>query len=60
MSPILISVIVVLVVVFGTAFWIDLKRRRLGDTNTGGVMGKARRQVQLDSKERGSRWGAGG
>jgi hypothetical protein len=60
MSPILISVILVLVVVFGTAIWMDVKRRRLGDTQTSGVMGKARRQAQLESRERGSKWGVGG
>ena len=59
MSPILISIVVVLVVVFGAAIWMDLKRKHLGDTNSAGVMGKSRRQVNLDSKEKGSRWGAG-
>ena len=59
MDPIVISIVVVLVVVFGAAIWMDRKRRHLGDTNSAGVMGRARRRTQLDSKEKGSRWGAG-
>jgi len=60
MSPILISIVVVLVVVFGAAIWMDLKRRRLGDTNSSGVMGQASRRTRLEGKEKSSRWGAGG
>jgi hypothetical protein len=60
MSPILISIVLVLVVVFGAAMWMDHRRKRLGDTKNAGLIGQARRQTQLDSKEKGSRWGAGG
>ena len=60
MSPIFISIIVVLVAVFATAAWMDFRRRRLDDTNSAGVMGQARRQVRLEGKEKGQRWGSGG
>ena len=60
MSPILLTVIVALVVVFGTAIWMDFKRRRFHDTQSSGVMGKDARATRLSAKERGSRWGAGG
>ena len=59
MGPIFISIVVVLVVVFGVAMWMDHKRKRLGDTNSAGVMGQASRQTRLEGKEKGGRWGAG-
>jgi hypothetical protein len=49
----------VIVVVFGAAMWMDHKRKRLGDTKTGGVMGKSRRETQLKGREKSSEWGAG-
>jgi hypothetical protein len=60
MSPILISIVVVLVVVFAVAIRMDMKRRHLNDTQSGGVMGKASRQLRLEGKDKGSQWGAGG
>ena len=59
MSPILITVIVALVAVFAAAAWMDMKRRRLGDTKPGRSMGKSARQTKLDGREQGGRWGAG-
>jgi hypothetical protein len=59
MSPILISIVLVIVVVLGAAMWMDHKRKRLGDTKTAGVMGKSRRETQLKGREKGSEWGAG-
>ena len=59
MAPIVISIVVVLVAVFGTAIWMDRKRRHLGDTNSAGVMSKASRRTRLEGKEKGGRWGAG-
>jgi hypothetical protein len=59
MAPMVISIVVVLVVVFGTAIWMDRKRRHLGDTNSAGVMGKASRQTRLEGREKSGRWGAG-
>jgi hypothetical protein len=59
MGPVFISIIVVLVVVFGVAIRMDLKRRRLGDTNRGGVMSQESRRTRLEGKEKGGRWGAG-
>lgn len=60
MSPIYISIIVVLVVVFGVAIYMDLKRKHLRDTKTGGVMGKDSRALRRDDKGKAERWGAGG
>jgi hypothetical protein len=59
MSPIFITIVVVLVVVFGAAMWMDHKRKRLGDTKAAGVMGRSRRETQLKGREKGSEWGAG-
>jgi hypothetical protein len=59
MDPILIFIAVALVAVFGVATRMDLKRRRLRDTPSAKAMGKASRQTKLDSREKGSRWGAG-
>jgi uncharacterized membrane protein YhaH (DUF805 family) len=59
MGSIGITLVVVLVVVFGVAAWMDFKRRRLHDTKRSGVMGQDRRRVNLESKEKGSRWSAG-
>lgn len=59
MSPIVITIVVVLVVVFGVAFWMDQKRRRLGDTNSSGVMSRESRRVRMEGKEKGGRWSAG-
>jgi len=59
MSPILISVVVVLVVVFGVAIWMDLRRKHLRDTLPGGVVGRETRQLRRSDKEKGERWTAG-
>jgi hypothetical protein len=59
MGPVFISIIVVLVVVFVVAIWMDLKRRRLGDTKSGGSMSQTSHQTRLEGKEKGGRWGAG-
>jgi len=59
MSPILISIVVVLVVVLGTAFWMDHRRKRFGDTNSAAAMGKTARQTRLDGRAKGSESGAG-
>ena len=60
MSPIFISIIVVLVVVFGVAIYMDLKRKHLRDTKSGGTMGKETRQLRKSDKEKAERWMAGG
>ena len=60
MGSIGITIIVVLVAVFGVAIYMDLKRRRLRDTKTGGVMGQDSRALRRDDKGRAERWGAGG
>jgi uncharacterized membrane protein YhaH (DUF805 family) len=59
MGPIGITIVVVLALVLGAAAWMDFRRRRLHDTRTSGVMGQERRRVNLDSKDKGSRWSAG-
>ena len=60
MSPIFISIIVVLVVVFAVAIYMDLKRKHLRDTKTGGVMGQDTRRLRRSDKEKAERWTAGG
>lgn len=59
MSPILITIIVVLVAVFAVAIWMDLKRRHLRDTRSGSSMARSGRQLKLDGRDRGSQSGAG-
>jgi hypothetical protein len=59
-GPIGITILVVLVAVFAVAMLMDRKRRRLGDTRSGGSISQGSRQVRRDSKGKGSEWGAGG
>jgi hypothetical protein len=59
MGPIGITIVVVLVVVFGVAFRMDWKRRRLHDHKPAGVISRDSRQTRLDAKAKGNEWGAG-
>jgi len=60
MSPVVLTIVIVLAVVFAAAAWMDFKRRRLGDTKSGAVMSKETRALRRDDKGKGARWGAGG
>jgi hypothetical protein len=60
MGPVLITIVVVLVCVFAVAFWMDHKRKRLGDTKSGGAIGEGRTQLRRDAKGKGEQWSAGG
>jgi uncharacterized membrane protein YhaH (DUF805 family) len=59
MSPIVLTIVIALAAVLGTAAWMDFKRRRLHDTRTSGDLGHERRRANLESKEKGARWSAG-
>jgi hypothetical protein len=60
MDPILLTIVVVLVAVFGVAIYMDLKRKRMRDTKSGGVMGQDRNHLRRSDREKGERWGGGG
>jgi hypothetical protein len=55
----LIVVVVLVIVALGVGYRYDRKHRSLGGSS-GGVIGGARRQTNLEGKEKGARWGAGG
>ena len=59
MSPILLTIVVVLVAVFAVAIWMDRKRRHLRDTRSAGSTARSARQMRLDGRDRGSQSGAG-
>ena len=59
MSPIFITIIVVLIAVFAVAIRMDVKRRHLGDTRPSGAMSRASRQTRRTGREKGSESGAG-
>jgi len=59
MSPIFLTLIVILVAVFAVAIWMDVKRRRMGDTKSSGAMSQEGRQTRLRGREKGSESGLG-
>jgi hypothetical protein len=59
MSPIFITIVVILVAVFAVAVMYDLKGRRLGDTRSGRDIGKAGRGKRQDSYRRANLWSHG-
>lgn len=59
MSPIFITILVMLVVVLAVAIRMDVKRRRMGDTRSGDAMSRTTRQIRLQGREKGAESGLG-
>ena len=59
MSPMFITLIVILVAVFAVAIRMDVKRRRSGDTTPSGQMSRTTRRIRVQGRERGSESGLG-
>jgi hypothetical protein len=59
MTPIFITLIVILVAVFAVAIRMDVRRRRIGDVRSSGSMSQALRQARLRGREKDSESGLG-
>ncbi|MEO7944359.1 MAG: hypothetical protein ABIR34_13255 [Marmoricola sp.] len=59
MSPMFITLIVILVAVFAVAIRMDVKRRRMGDARPSGDMSRMTRRIRVQGREKGSESGLG-